>query len=241
MVGDEGGALVEGVAALNVVADLEAEVLSLLVEELGVVLGSKSLEVREEVGAHAVEHVVGRDPEGVAAGLGEDVNLEHRVVGGDVLEADVAVPRHTGPLGEVVVDAADTTALVLALGADDLGLGRVEELGSVLGHGVNAHVRLRGAARELADAAREHHHVLGRDVLAAEEADAAARDEDGEVAHKLVSVGRGEDLGELEVGSELAADGGRDLVVLLLAWSQRRLGRSSGYSQSTSRGGHCTS
>jgi hypothetical protein len=99
-------------------------------------------------------HVVAVDPVRVAARRRKDVDLEHGIVRGDFLKADVRVPRDVGPARDVLVAAAqsapditlwladdapvDATALALAVGADELRGGLGDELGRVLADGVAA-------------------------------------------------------------------------------------------------------
>lgn len=61
-------------------------------EELCIVGCSEALEECAHGGGEAVVDFVARRPEGVAAGGGESVDLEHGVVGGYGLKGDVAVP-----------------------------------------------------------------------------------------------------------------------------------------------------
>lgn len=70
-------------------------------EEVPVVLRREALEEARERGREPIVRLVAGRPEGVAADVGEGVELEDGVVGGDGLEGDVRVPT-------------DACALVLA-------------------------------------------------------------------------------------------------------------------------------
>lgn len=124
---------------------------------------------------------------------------------------------------------------LLLLGRDCLRLGSIDKLGGVLGDRVDAHVALSGTAGKLANTSSEDHHLVGRDVLAPEEADSAAGDEDSEVRDEVIGIGCFEDLGELEIGGKLASNSWGDFKVL-----PRQLDSPVDL-RDTNRDGHCTS
>lgn len=79
------------------------------------------------------------------------------------------------------------------------------------------------SARLLAEQVDEPHLLGRRELLLAEEDDAALRDEDGEVADRLPVVEQGP---ERDGRRELGADGGREVVLRQLGQRVRRLERA---------------
>ena len=127
-------AVVQGAAPLPG-SDGVAQVPGLVEEERCVVRRRQALEHVAHGLRQTVVDLVAAGPEGVAAGRGQGVDLEHGVVGRDGLKGDVAVPAVAGEpadVGELVGQAA---ALLLLLRRDDADL--VPELAAFFGQGVD--------------------------------------------------------------------------------------------------------
>lgn len=121
MDGGQRFALVEGRAS-NSLPQRIAQPPRLVVEEGRVVRRRQPLQHLRHGGRQAIVDLIARRPEGVAARLWERVNLQHGVVGGDGLEADVAVPAHGREAARVAELVREAAALLLLLAADHADL-----------------------------------------------------------------------------------------------------------------------
>lgn len=91
-------------------------------EEASIVRGCQTLKEGSHLRRQAVIDLVARGPERVSAGFGQSVNLEHGVVGGYALKADIGVPSYRGEATRIAELVGKTTSFLLLFAADDADL-----------------------------------------------------------------------------------------------------------------------
>lgn len=94
----------------------------LVVKETRIMRRRQALQELCHLRGQAVVDLVPRRPQRIAAGLRERVDLQHGVVGGDALEADVGMPAHRGEPAGIAELVGEAATFFLLLAADDADL-----------------------------------------------------------------------------------------------------------------------
>ena len=87
-------------------------------KERGIVRSCQSLQEPRHLRRETIVHLIARSPQRVAAGLRQRVDLQHRVVGGDIFKGDVGMPADGGEATCVAELVSESATLLLLFAAD---------------------------------------------------------------------------------------------------------------------------